>query len=205
MCTASFECGKASACVAGRCQLDTPTMKPAVDTARRIVVRPIDLAYVSRGDAPNDGPLPPVVALGRRDGRLLLRFDLGLPRSTTITEAYVVLHRASAVDDDPALISLHATRIVQGWTGGSVSYALQPRATELRLPTTLVEPGGASLVRVNVLDLVRKWSTRDPIDQGVAIVADGSSITGSTFALSAVGVDDHSTVEVGPYLEAYVR
>ena len=159
-------------------------------------MRPIDLAYVSRGDDPNDGALPPVVALGRRDGRLLLRFDLGLPRAAAITEAYVVLHRASTVDDDPTLVSLHATRIVQAWAGGSVSYARQPRATEMRLPTTLLEPGAASLVRVDVLDLVRQWSKRDPTDQGVAIVADGDSITGSSFALNT---------DVGPYLEAYVR
>lgn len=175
-------------------------MKPAVDTARRLVVRPVDLAYVARGDAPNDGPLPANAALGRHDGRLLLRFALALPRDTTVSEAYVVLHRATSVDDDPSPVSLHATRIVQGWEGGSVSYAHAPRSQEMRLPSTQPTPGGAGLVRVNVLDLVRQWPRHDPADQGVAIVADGASITGSTFALvSPAGID------VGPYLEVYVR
>lgn len=204
MCTASYECGK-SACVAGRCQVDKPALKPAVDSARRIVVHPVDLAFVQRGDDAHEAAPPVFAPLGQRDGRLLLRFSLALPPAATVSEAYIVLHRASAVDDDPAPISLHATRIVQDWQGGSVTYATQPRSRELRLPLTFVEPGGAPLVRVDVRDLVRQWPKRDPADQGVAIVAEGSTITGSTFALSEGAVEDRSGVDVGPYLEVYLR
>ena len=46
MCTASTECADKNACVAGRCQLEKATVKPAVDSARRLVLRPIDLAVI---------------------------------------------------------------------------------------------------------------------------------------------------------------
>lgn len=205
MCTASFECGQASACVAGRCQVERATLKPAVDTARRVVVRPVDLAYVARGEPAHDGPLPAVIALGRRDARLLLRFALDLPAGANVTEAYVVLHRATSVDDDPAPFFLHGTRIVEAWEGGSVTYPFAPRLAQIRGARTAVLPAGAPLVRVDVLEMVRDWPRRSATDQGVAIVAEGDSITGSSFALGPDAVEPRSSFDVGPYLEVYVR
>jgi hypothetical protein len=87
---------------------------------------------------------------------------------------------------------------------------------------TLVEPGGPSLVRIDVRELVREWGKRDRSDQGVAIVADGASSTGTAFALSSVGETSAGAggIEPGagrgrgassgapdltPYLELYVR
>jgi hypothetical protein len=169
-------------------------VKPAVDSARRIVVRPVDLAYVKSGDGPSGGGLPPLFALGRDGGKLFLRFSVPLPPTTNIVEAYVVLRRSAAVDDDPAAISLHATRIIEAWSGGSVTWALQPRAMEVRSPSTLAPPGGTPLVRVDVRDLVRQWARHDPLDQGIAIVAENETKTGTTFAL-----------DEEPYLELYVR
>jgi hypothetical protein len=223
MCTATSECEAKSACVAGRCQLEKPTVKPAVDSARRLVVRPIDLAYVTSGDPAAHGALPVVFALGKNRGRLFLRFSVAVLPTTNIVEAYVVLHRSTIVDDDPAPVSLHATRIVESWNGGSVSWALQPHATETRSPSTLVEPGGSPLVRVDVRELVRHWARHDPADHGIVIEAENETRTGTTFALSALG---YSTPEVGrggsssargrsedtggspdvePYLELYIR
>lgn len=194
MCTASTECAAQSACVAGRCQPDKPNVKPAIDAARRIVVKPVDLAYVRRGEGA-DGAVPPLFALGRDSAALLLRFSVALPEATNIIEAYVVLHRSDAVDDDPSPISLHATRIVDAWQGRSTSWGLQPRQAETRTPSTLVEPGGPSTVRLDVRDLVRQWPKHDPRDHGIAIVADNDTRTGTTFAL----------VQAEPFLELYLR
>ena len=223
MCTASAECNGKGACVAGRCQVEKPTVKPAVDSARRLVVRPVDLAYLRCGDGPSGGALPPVFALGSGGGKLFLRFAVSVPRTANIVEAYVVLHRSPVVDDDPTPISLHATRIVESWKGGSISWALQPRSTDTRSPSTLVEPAGGSLVRLDVRDLVRQWARRDPADHGIAVVAENESRTGTTFALTATGAERASTDTVGvgriaagpsspavapdvePYLELYVR
>ena len=202
MCMASSECLAKSECVAGRCQPDRPNVKPAIDAARRIVVRPVDLAYLRRGDGASGGALPPLFALGRDSAVLLLRFSVAIPTTANVVEAYVVLRRSDAVDDDPAPISLHATRIVQGWEGRSTSWALQPRVVESRLPATVVAPGGPSLVRLDVRDLVRLWPKHDPDDQGIAIVAENESRSGSTFAFRAVGAP---APDVEPYLELYVR
>ena len=228
MCTASSECGDKSACVAGRCQVEKATMKPAVDSARRLVVRPVDMAYVKTGDGPSGGALPTVFALGRDGGKLFLRFSVTVPPPANIVEAYVVLRRSAAVDDDPAPVSLHATRIVESWSAGSVQWAIQPRTSEARSPSTVVEPGGSPLVRVDVRELVRHWARRDPKDQGIAIVSDNETRTGTTFALTAVGAEravvepavagrgssgshalmgaaQGSALDVEPYLELYVR
>jgi hypothetical protein len=200
MCTASSECTTQSACVAGRCQPDKPNVKPAIDAARRLVVRPTDVAYLRRGDGPTGGALPPLFALGRDSAVLMMRFSVPLPTTANIVEAYVVLRRSDAVDDDPAPISLHATRIVDGWDQRSISWAMQPRVIDARTPVTLVEPGGPSLVRLDVRDLVRQWPKHDPRDQGIAIVADNDTRTGTTFAFRAIGPAD-----VEPYLELYLR
>ena len=211
MCTASSECVTQSSCVAGRCQPDKPNVKPAIDAARRLVVRPTDVAYLRRGDGTTGGALPPLFALGRDSAVLMMRFSVPLPATANIVEAYVVLRRTDAVDDDPAPISLHATRIIDGWEQRSISWALQPRVTEARAPATLVEPGGPSLVRLDVREIVRQWPKHDPRDQGVAIVADNETRTGTTFAFRTVGVSastdsrSSSAGDVEPYLELYLR
>jgi len=223
MCTASSECTgrEKGVCVAGRCQVDKPTLKPAVDSARRIVARPVDIAYVKSGDGASGGALPTVFPLGRDGGKLFLRFAVTVPKSANIVEAYVVLRRSPVVDDDPAPISLHATRIVDAWSGGSVSWAIQPRVAEARSPSTLVEPGGSPLVRLDVRELVRHWPRRDPMDHGIAIVSDNETRTGTTFALTWIAAERAmaeqavaarggssslgAAPDVEPYLELYVR
>jgi len=224
MCTASSECSDKSACVAGRCQLDKATVKPAVDSARRIVVRPVDIAYVKSGDAASGGALPSVFVLGKEGGKLFLRFGVQIPSNANIVEAYVVLRRSGLVDDDPAPVSLHATRIVDSWSGRSMSWALQPRSTETRSPSTIVEPGGSPIVRLDVRELVRQWARHDPMDQGIAVVAENETRSGSTFALSSLGASQTTATlgmelnsstkpsspsvaapDVEPFLELYVR
>ncbi|HVH41547.1 MAG TPA: DNRLRE domain-containing protein [Labilithrix sp.] len=219
MCTASAECGEKGACVAGRCQVEKVTLKPAVDSARRLVVRPIDIGFTRTG-ARSTGALPSVVGLGKDGGKLFLRFAVALPPSANVVEAYVVLHRSPLVDDDPTPISVHASRIIDPWVGGSISWGEQPRSAEGRAPATTVEPGGSPLVRLDVRDLVRRWARRDPSDQGIAIVAENESATGTTFALTALGGGGTAPAETGaigravlstpapdpePYLELYVR
>lgn len=200
LCTASSECAGGNACVAGRCQLEKATVKPAVDSARRLVLRPVDMAVVAHS---SDGAIPPIFSLGRdaAPAKLLLRFSVALPSNATIIEAYVVLRKSTVVDDDPEPISLHATRIEETWTGGSVSWAIQPRTSEIRAPSTVVEAAGSPVVRMDVREIVKHWAKHDPTDQGIAILAENETRSGTTFAISGSGADR----DVEPYLELYVR
>ena len=192
-------------------------MKPAVDSARRLVVRPADVGYTKTGEQLAAGTSPTVFVLGKDGGKLFLRFSVPILTNVNIVEAYVVLHRSSVVDDDPEPTVLHATRIVDGWSGGSIPWALQPRTTETRLPSTTVEPGGSPLVRLDVRDVVRQWARRDPNDHGLAIAAENDSRSGTTFALSEGGSErleregnvggraSPPVTNLEPYLELYVR
>jgi hypothetical protein len=170
-------------------------------------VRPTDIGFTSKGTARASDALPVVATLGSGGGRLFLRFSFLLPAGASLVEAYVVLRRASVVDDDPTTLSIHASRVVDAWKGGAVPWALQPRVSDIRLPVTTVSPGGSTLVRLDVRELVRNWARRDPSDQGIAIVAEGGSGAGTTFALSGLGVEaDRGPVpDSEPYLELYVR
>jgi hypothetical protein len=207
MCTASLDCSGDASCVAGRCQPSRANLRPAIDNARRLVVWPVDAAYVRRGKGSDDGLMPSLFALGVDDARLFLRFSVAVPSTANIVEAYLVLRRAAVVDDDPAPISLHVTRIVEPWESRSTSWALQPRLLEVRAPMTVVKPAGPNLVRLDVRDLVRQWGKRDPRDHGLAVVADEQSLTGTTFAFTSAGLDGRPLAarDVEPYLELYVR
>jgi len=180
-----------------------PVVRPAVDSARRLVLHPVDLGYLRRGDGPGaSATVPPVFALGRESAVLLMRFSVALPSTVNVVEAYVVLHRAGVVDDDPAPVLLHATRIVEAWDSRSISWAVQPRTQDGKWPATVVEPSGPSLVRIDVRDLVRQWPRRDPSDRGIAVIAENETPTGTSFA-SVPG--SGAAPEVEPYMELYLR
>jgi len=229
LCASTTECGKTSACIAGRCQ---PTLKddagrpipPAISSpqVRRVVVSPTDIAYVSAHGEGNPSDLPPVLMLGRAGdaAALLLRFEVPITEEESVVEAYVLLDRADVVETDPKPISLHAARIIDAWDGRSMSYARQPRWEETGSPGAIVSGAGRPLVRIDVRALVTHWKTRDPRDQGVVIVADETSRTGMAFAASSSVLDQGPTSMLGsipqdetknawapspPRLELYLR
>lgn len=182
MCVAQADCGAQLSCVAGRCQADSRVAAVQSPGVRRLVVAPVDAAFVRRGD----GGAPGVFALGRASdagATLLLRFEVTLPPTAQIIEAYLLLDRSNAADADPSPIQLHAARIVEKWDGPSVTWARQPRIEEVRSPTT-VTSGMRSLVRVDVREIVKRWREHSPDDQGVAVMADGTSATGIPFVFA---------------------
>jgi hypothetical protein len=183
MCDAATSCADGTSCVAGRCQKDGAVA--SIQASRRILLEPVDVAYVRRGDSPSGGSLPAIFALGRNglgDAALLLRFSASLPPDAAVVEAYVLLERSDAMDADPVPIALHAARIVEQWDPRVVTWATGPRLEETRSPSSLVPPAGRALVRVDVRAMVQKWHAHDPLDQGIAIVAENSSTTGIAFA-----------------------
>ncbi|MEO6419963.1 MAG: DNRLRE domain-containing protein [Polyangiaceae bacterium] len=223
MCAAPSECGAQASCVAGRCQRAGGV--PAIQTSRRIVVEPVAVAYVRRGDVMKNGALPPSFTLGREsDGgaRLYLRFSVPIPRETTVIEAYLLLERTSDLDSDPSPITLHAARVVETWDPRSIAWALQPRIEETRSPSTTITSAGRARVRLDVKDLVVRWKAHDRSDQGLVILADTKSPTGVAFAFAPSGnerapgslsdeprapegVVANSALGLPPELEIYVK
>lgn len=181
MCIADSECQALSSCVAGRCVSHGAV--PAIATARRILYVPVDVAYLRRDDVSDESVT--IAALGSREGGLLLlRFAIDLPPETAVLEAYLLLRRATEVDDDPAPLALHAARIVEPWDSGSVSWARQPRLADWGAPITRVRPGSGPLIRVDVRGIVQRWRRRAGDEYGLAVVAEGKSVTGVSVALA---------------------
>lgn len=181
MCASDADCGGRASCVAGRCVAQGATA--AIDNGRRLLFAPVDAAFVPHADS--SGRDVDVATLGRaRDGGALalLRFAVRLPPEATLLEAYVILERVADADSDPAPIDLHAARVVDPWDGASVSWARPPRVEEVGAPVTRVSPGSGPLVRLEVGQLVQRWRRRGRDDFGVAIVGDGTSATGVSFA-----------------------
>ena len=160
---------------------------PAIQNARRVLVEPVDVAYLRRGASATGGELPAIFTLGRRaDGEalLFLRFRVPIAKDAKILEAYLILERTDAVDSDPTPITLHASRIVDSWDGRSISWARQPRIEETRSPSTTIDPSGRMMIRLDVRELVQHWRLHEKNDQGIAVVADNASPTGMAFALT---------------------
>ena len=184
MCAAVTDCGTRASCVAGRCLPDGRDAAIAQPNVRRLVLSPVDVAYIRRGDA--SASVPAVITLGRAadgDALLLLRFALTLPPTSTVLEAYLLLERSDAVDADPPPVFLHADRIRDRWEASTLSWARQPRLEDTRSPRTAVT-AGRGLVRLDVRDLVRRWAARAPEEQGLAVVAETNSRTGMAFVLT---------------------
>jgi hypothetical protein len=119
---------------------------------------------------------------GSEGGLLLLRFDATLPSQANILEAYILLERAHDSDDD-APVALHVARVVDPWSGNTVSWAHQPRIADRGAPVTRALASSPGFVRLDVRDIVNHWRLRQGGDFGVAVVAEGDNARGMAFAL----------------------
>jgi hypothetical protein len=182
MCASEGDCGSHASCVAGRCLARGAA--PAIDTARRLLFLPADVAYLRR-DADTRDVVTATLGCSRDSAAVvLLRFSARLPPEVHVLEAYVVLERANAVEHSPVPIALQAARVLDAWDGKSVSWARQPRLDEVGAPVTRVWPSAGRLVRLDVRALVQRWRRMTGEDFGVAVLAQEVSSTGMAFALA---------------------
>ncbi len=183
-----------------------------MNRAHRWLYAPVDTALVARGMrsewafdgrrvlAASAAQAPHSLAtLGKGDGALvLLRFAIALPPEANVLEAYLLLRQADAVDADPDPIVLHAARVTDPWDGRSVTWAHAPRVIEVGAPVTRVGAATARIVRLDVRAVVQRWRRRPGEDFGIAVVAEGPSATGVTFALEPVPAGDGRGDPVAP-------
>jgi hypothetical protein len=182
MCTSEAECGGEASCVAGRCAARAASA--AIDTARRLVGLPVDVAYVTRAGA----RCPVVVGtLGggdHGDALLLLRFAVDLPPEAQVLEAYLLLERATPATPIAGSWALHAAEVVDPWTSRSVSWAKRPRVREVDAPIAPISPAAGPLVRLDVRGIVQRWRARAGDDFGIAVLAEGRGPSGVALALA---------------------
>jgi hypothetical protein len=200
MCAQESDCGAQASCVAGRCVAHGAT--PAVDSGRRLLFAPVDVGYVCPNEPTGDAALATFGRAGQ-PAVAFLRFSVPLPPEATVLEAYVLLRRATSVDADAvpiaAPIALHTARVVNAWDGRTLSWATQPRIEEVGAPVTRVSPAAGSLVRLDVRDTVLRWRKRGRDELGLAILSEGESVTGVTFALTPVdGARDRDDPVLAP-------
>jgi hypothetical protein len=193
MCTSPGECGAQSSCIAGRCLAHGAT--PAIDTARRLLFAPVDMAYV-RHDAESWRGAGTAILGAPGDGGavLFLRFSASIPPDGNVLEAYLVLDRATEVDADPLPIALHAARVVDHWDSRAISWARQPRVEEVGAPVTRVFASAGPLVRLDVRALVERWRRRARDDFGIAVLVDSGSATGMAFALAPEAAEPEGAI-----------
>ncbi len=182
MCASELDCGAQASCVAGRCVARGATA--AIDSARRLLVEPVDVAYVRPGAGAAGSSI--AVLGSRADGgsMILARFSVQLPPESNVLEAYLVLERATDVDADPGSVLLGTARIVDPWDSRTLSWARQPRLEEAGSPVTPAASWAGPLVRLDVRTIVQRWRRRVGDDFGIAVVAEGRSGAGVAFALS---------------------
>ena len=173
---------------------------PAIDSARRLLFSPVDMAYVRSASDARDAATATLGATRDPGAVLFLRFSASLPPEANVLEAYLLLERATDFDADPTPVALRAARVVDPWDSRSLSSAREPRVQEVGAPVTRVFPSGGPLVRLDVRELVQRWRRRTGGDFGVAVMAQAASATGMAFALSPSAGEG-----VGPRLELYVK
>jgi hypothetical protein len=127
-----------------------------------------------------------------------LRFDVSLGPDDHLVEAFLAIERASDVAADPTAITLHAASVVDRWDARRLSWGSQPRIEELGLPQTPVSPAAGARVRLDVRALLERLRRRHAGDVSLAVLSDGESATGVTFAMTPGRVR-------GPELELYLR
>ncbi len=190
-------CGHAPTPKSAKGPASTATTKQAEPRIERILVRADRIAFIEpEGKDPN-GAVPSLVVLGRQGtgARALFHFGVTLPAKGTLKSATILLTRSSDVDMAPSPVELHAERIVDPWDARLVSWPEQPRLVDVRTQHVLVRRDGAKTVRVDVKNIVQGWPLKDPSDQGIALVADSSTLTGAAFSYIS-RADDPPTLEV---------
>jgi hypothetical protein len=187
---------------------------PDLARSQRLVLDPVDVAFIERRGDLLPGSVTPVVTLGRRgegEAALLLRFDV--PAGLEVVRAWLVLDRAegAGLEDDGA--SLHVERIAGPWDASSVTFVDGPPLADLGAPRLSVRGTATRRLRLDVTALLQSWRRRGDPCEGLAVLADRSTPTGVRLqALPRLSVSlpgDPTRAPPGegsgPRLELYVK
>ena len=183
--------------MAGRCE--TSKLTPSVSDAERLVLEPTAVTAVSpSGEAASTGE-------ARLGGGAILfaKFAPSIPKEAVVVEAYLLFQRAGDDTNVPPF-SLHARPVLEDWDSGSIRHSHVPPLGLSHGAETRVFDLSPRTIRVDVLDIVRKWqSGARPLGIAVEVEGAASSHGGAPFVL-VPRREAHASV-FGPRLEVYLR
>lgn len=187
MCRLESECGKENSCVAGRCQ--SAKGHARIQSSRRVRVSPkrIDCGAVGERVAmcPTGEPLA-----------VEFEFELALKPQDDVVEAYLNV----CLSAPPADLIGHAEDSPQVALLGSTPARRRRPSRDLGLARTRLHVGEpACPVRLDVLELVRKWRTRSNGEGTLVVMWEGPGAGGTQVALQS----DEPASDLA--LELYVR
>ncbi len=171
MCRAESECGATHACVAGRCQAARGHAR--IQSARRLRLTP---RRVECGASHAHGTTCPA------GEPLSLEFAFtGLRPEDEIVESYLSL---CLVESPAAELIGHAEDNPQVVLLGSTPLRRTPPSHDVGLARTRLLAGDAACpIRLDVLDLTRKWKARGTEEGSLVIFWDGPGSVGTQVAL----------------------
>jgi hypothetical protein len=193
-CASPGACPAGLECLANRCVVEG--YDPVAAGTERIVVRPSALAVA--GAEPAGGELPGAITLGGAvaSHALFLRFDASW-RPRDVESAFLLLDPVPASQPSAHEVAVVVWRVAGAWSETSIRAGERPT---LRAPMARGVAGSspASVLRVDVTEIVRWLDEHPQSDRGVALAADSQAGHGASFATGAAGGN-------GPRLELYVR
>jgi len=195
-CAGPDTCDNRQLCIAGRCA--APGSEPAPRESQRIVVAPTDLAVVTaRGES---SALPRSVPFGRQERGsvvLLLRFPTPWGNKARIAGAFLLLWPVREAPAESRPVPIAVARILEPWVGTEVSWGRLPRLSPAELSTVATSTSSRPL-RIDVTEIVKRWTRSQPDDQGIALVASAIGPDGTSYATGLGG-------GLAPRLDVYVR
>jgi hypothetical protein len=143
-----------------------------------------------RGDA---------VAVGEATGEILvlLRFAASYRDDAEIVRAFVVLDPLAGAPPAAGRTTLEVAAILEPWASSTATWGRRPRLAVPEL-AAIAGPGEGRRVRLDVTELVRRWSKHRADDHGIAIFANTASQPARFFSTGLAHAN-------GPELEVYLR
>lgn len=201
LCHTSGVCGDGEACVVGQC-VSSIAPSPVAANARRVVLEPESIAYVTSSGEGGAGARLSSVSLGATVGdraRILVKFPKSDWGKQTVTKAFLLLDRAEGAQAGPDEIVVRAASIVEPWSAkadAGTSWASPPNAVSIATGEARISPRGSAPIRIEVTDYAIALGKKDARPWGLRIEAKGDGY--------GVPIATGFGAGTGPRLEVYL-
>lgn len=171
VCAFTLSCAASPQCAAGRvCGATTWAITDAVPVERMVFLSVIDVGVPGETAGWQD-------ALGLRQGRVFLRFDLSsMPQGVRITRALLSLSADGRWRPSMRTPRVDLMQLDSGWTPEGVSRGLSPSVRGEPVAVVELAREQRSNLRVDVTNVVRAWAEGSAPAEGLAIECDDPAV-----------------------------